>query len=484
MNLRNKLRNFLKDIPFGSVTDLEGNSVLETAQQYAAIYQSDDLTFSEHCKRQAEALSLYYNRDLQMSVTELGSLCDTHIRGMALIGNNKLFAIRTGMFGTMPISATGTNKYSDWLRFQGEIQPFLTCLFSNPKRTCNPTQPIQPPMSSNFDGIFTEPASHSEDSWLPGKGTYLMPSPENYLGKLRHCDNRPAPQRLILDTSNMKVVKEGVFIGQQAKESCQRGSLAQLFLAGYHLDQKTFTHYSTYGNGRSGDKKAVYIITEIGQEKQLDVMLEYLNLPEMYPLSSSASLAMVRLLIDESTGDVDQNSIIVSNPFKYTWVTSPLNRFGRLNKMGSQEQVSYMPKPIGLHEDANYMYFFFREADWETTPVPSYKIRRYHHNINSYSHALYFPWEKNFIDRSYIKFEESPGNTYEELYAPEYEGWQYVNDNLRVTGRVARVSKVDGGLPMGLQDANLFDLDHKLSLSTFQTFVKSRLTCRVPVAGM
>lgn len=36
------------------------------------------------------------------------------------------------------------------------------------------------------------------------------------------------------------------------------------------------------------------------------------------------------------SGDVDPDSIVVSNPFKETWVTSPLTKFGRLVKTGNQ----------------------------------------------------------------------------------------------------------------------------------------------------
>ena len=460
---------------------MEGNAFLELAQQYSTIYQSAHLTFGDHCKRQVELLSLYYGNALQMSLADTKSVCDIHIRGLSLMDNGNLFTIQTGMFGTLAVSATGTNSYSSWLRFQGQVQPFLTCLFDLTQSECAPTSNIFPePYSvSNYSSIMSNPSSYSERVPLGGK--FLMPSPENYFGKERHCDNTPAPTRLIL-SGDLNVVKEGILVGS-GKESCAEGSLVQVLLGGYHPDQQTFSHFSSGGNGKSGQKKAVYIITEIGQEKQQDLMLNYLNLPEIYPTSSSASLAMARLLIDEGTGDIDPHSIVISNPFKYTWVTSPLNRFGRLDKSGSQEHVAYIPKPVALHEDDEYVYFFFREADWENIPVPSHNIRRYHHSLNSYSRALYFPWEKSFIDRQYIKLEETQGETYEELYAPNHMGWQHINDNMRVTGRVARVSKTDEGLPLALTDASLYDLDHKLSLTTFQTFVKSRLTCRVPVAG-
>lgn len=389
------------------------------------------------------------------------------------------------MFGTMPVSATGTNHYAHWLKFQGEINPLIACLFDTTQSTCSPSHANYPPnVSNNYSGILTDPDSFSNINKLPGRDSFLMPSPENFLGKQRHCDNTPAPNRLILSSDDLSVISSDVLVGQNEKESCSTGALVQNLLGGYHPDQKTFSLFSTNGNGRNGDMRAVYLVTEIGQEKQQDVMLHYLNLPEIYPLGSSASLAIVRFLVNSATGDVDPTSIVISNPFKYTWVTSPLNRFGRLDKTGSQEQVAYIPKAVGVHEEEDYVYFFFREADWENIPVPSHNLRRYHHRLNSYSHALYFPWEKSFVNRSYIKQEEEPGETFEELYAPAYMGWQHINDNMRVTGRVARVSKKDAGLPLGLTDANLFDLDHKLSLTTFQTFLKSRLTCRVPVAGM
>lgn len=488
INLKEKLTDYLKDSSFGAVSDLDGNAVLDTIDQYATIYQASDLTFYEHCKRQAEILSLYYGNDLQMSVDDLQSLCDTHIRGLALMPSGKLFTIKTGIFGTMPVSATGTNKFIHWLNYELDMHSYLECMFDRSKTACRqeliqlPTR--SPYNSSLYDGNVRDESPVADSAGnlplLTRSNSYILPSPENFISKTRNCDNRPAPNRLTLNTASLTVLNDGVLVGDSAKESCTAGSLAQLFLGGHHPDQKTFSHFSSSVNGQ----QAIFILTEIGQEKQQDLMLEYLKLPEVFPLTSSASLAMVRLLIDPATNDVDPTTIVVSNPFKYTWVTSPLNRFGHMDKTGSQEQVSYIPKPVGIHEHGDYIYFFFREMDWENTPVPSHSIRRYHHKLNSYSQSLYFPWEKDFTNHSYMKLEETPGNTYEELYAPDYTGWQHVNNNLKVTGRVARVAKADAGLPMGLQDANLFDLDHRLSLSAFQTFVKTRLTCRVPVAGM
>ena len=490
INLKLKLTDYLKDRSFGSAYDMDGNAVLDTVEQYATIYQSADLTFLEHCRRQAEVLKVYYGNDLQMGVDDLISLCDTHIRGLTLMPNGRLFTIKTGMFGTMAVSATGTNKFFPWLDYELDMYRFLGCLFDRNKASC-PSDLIKLPTRSPYnetayDGNVRDASPIPDTSGnlpeLTDSTSYVLPSPENFISKTRNCDNTPAPNRLTFRTDSMSVVADSVLVGDSAKESCAAGALAQLFLGGHHPDQKTFTHFSSAGNG-ANNAQAVYILTEIGQEKQQDLMLEYLKLPEVFPLTSSASLAMVRLLINPNTKDVDPRSIVISNPFKYSWVTSPLNRFGHMDKTGSQEQVSYIPKPVGIHEDGDFVYFFFREMDWENTPVPSHSVRRYHHKLNSYSQALYFPWEKEFIKHKYMKLEESPGNTFEELYAPDYAGWQHINNNLKVTGRVARVSKTDGGLPLGLQDANLFDLDHRLSLTAFQTFVKTRLTCRVPVAG-
>lgn len=51
------------------------------------------------------------------------------------------------------------------------------------------------------------------------------------------------------------------------------------------------------GNGEAGGK-AVYVLAEIGQEKQLDVNHEaYMGYEEPIPLSSSSSLALVRLMV-------------------------------------------------------------------------------------------------------------------------------------------------------------------------------------------
>ena len=53
-----------------------------------------------------------------------------------------------------------------------------------------------------------------------------------------------------------------------------------------------------YGNGVSAGRKAIYILSEIGQEKQLDVNHEaFMGYEEPIPLTSSSSLALVRLLI-------------------------------------------------------------------------------------------------------------------------------------------------------------------------------------------
>lgn len=42
----------------------------------------------------------------------------------------------------------------------------------------------------------------------------------------------------------------------------------------------------------------------------------------------------------------------------------------------------------------------------------------------------------------------------------------------------------DAGLAMGVQDASIFNLDNKLSLSAFQTFLKTKLTCTVKVKAV
>jgi len=483
LNLYEKLSKYLDIKSYGMVEAVEGNSVLDTAEQYSAIYQSTNLNYSDHCVRQAKALQIYYGDSLQMPVDDLNSLCRRHIHGLSLMGDGKLFAIKSGIFGTMPLSATGTNDYSDWVQYEAEIYPFLfDCVFSTGDN-CEPAikRPTFDP--ENYDGVVSDPDHLSLADKITNRTSFVMPSPENYLGKRRHCDYSPAPNRLIVNAGDLTVVAAERLKRDSEQESCKSGVLAQLLLGGYHPNQISVTHFSSAGHGPNGDRKAVYVMAEIGQEKQLDLMLEYLNLPELYPLTSSASLSMVRLLIDPSTGDVDPNSIVAANPFKYTWVASPLNRFGRLDKTGSQEQVPYLPKPVKILEDESFVYFFYREVDWEATHTEPYSVRRYHFRLNSYSRALYFPWEKQLLPETNIQHEEEPGNTYEELYAPNYNVWKHINSNLRLTGRVARVCKNDAGLSMGVQDANLFDLDHKLSLSTFQTFIKSKITCKVPVAG-
>lgn len=51
------------------------------------------------------------------------------------------------------------------------------------------------------------------------------------------------------------------------------------------------------GNGENGGA-AIYILSEIGQEKQLDVNHEaFMGYEEPLPLTSSASLSLVRLMI-------------------------------------------------------------------------------------------------------------------------------------------------------------------------------------------
>lgn len=44
--------------------------------------------------------------------------------------------------------------------------------------------------------------------------------------------------------------------------------------------------------------------------------------------------------------------------------------------------------------------------------------------------------------------------------------------------------KNDRGLPLGVQDASVFNIDNKLSLQGFQTFIKSKLTCTVKVKAV
>lgn len=51
------------------------------------------------------------------------------------------------------------------------------------------------------------------------------------------------------------------------------------------------------GNGINGGS-AIYVLAEIGQEKQLDVNHEaFMGFEEPMPLTSSASLALVRLMV-------------------------------------------------------------------------------------------------------------------------------------------------------------------------------------------
>ena len=475
VNLKHKLTNYLKVPSFAGVSPQLGNSIIDTVQQYSSIYQSLDLSYADHCKRQLEVLRLYYGNDLQLELDDTESICDVHVRGLSMMDNGRLFSVKTGVFGTMPVSATGTNDYSTWVRYEAEVTPYLSCMIRN-KPNCGQLASNPPYNNDWYSGVITDPPNTT-----PVKDS-LMPSAENYIGKSRHCDNRPAPNRLILSTGNLDVEKSGVLLGDESKESCKNGALAQLFLGGYHPDQASYSYFSRSGNGPGKDRQAVYVITEIGQEKQLDLMLNFLNLPEVFPLSSSAGLVVSRLLIDTASGDIDPKSIVISNPFKYTWITSPLNRFGRLDKTTGQQSVSYIPKPIGIHEDANFMYFFFREADWESTPVPPYDIRRHHFALNNYAHHLYYPWEKAYNKHQYVKLNED-GEAYEELYAPDYIGWKFMNANLRMTGRVARVCKSDAGFPLGMQDPSLFELDYRMSLNAFQTFLKAKLSCRVPVAG-
>lgn len=476
VNLKHKLKNYLKVPSFAGVSPQLGNSIIDTVQQYSTIYQSSDLSYADHCRRQIEVLRLYYGNDLQLSLNDIESVCDVHIRGLAKMNNGKLFSLTTGLFGTMAMSATGSNDYSTWVRYEAEVTPYLSCVMKN-GGNCGRLASSPPYDSDAYDGIITDPPNTT-----PVKD-FLMPSAENYIGKKRHCDNRPGPNRLILDANSLAISKSDVLVGDTSKESCRSGALSQLFLSGYHPDQVSYSHFSPTGNGPDGNQQAVYVITEIGQEKQLDLMLDYLNLPEIFPLSSSAGLVISRLLFDPTSGDVNPKSTLISNPFKYTWITSPLNRFGRLDKTTDQQAVSYLPKPIGIHEDQNFMYFFFREADWESTPIPPYDVRRHHYALNNYAHSLYYPWEKAYIGHQNIKLQEN-GNTYEELYAPDYTGWKYMNANLRVTGRVARICKNDVGFPLGLQEPSLFELDYQLSLNTFQSFLKAKLSCFVPVAGM
>lgn len=80
-----------------------------------------------------------------------------------------------------------------------------------------------------------------------------------------------------------------------SRDSCPGTNLASTFMSGYHPDMTTKTLTSTSGNG-ANNGAAIYILSEIGQEKQLDVNHEaFMGYEEPIPLTGSASLALVRL---------------------------------------------------------------------------------------------------------------------------------------------------------------------------------------------
>ena len=80
-----------------------------------------------------------------------------------------------------------------------------------------------------------------------------------------------------------------------SRDSCPGTNLASTFMSGYHPDMTTKTLTSTSGNG-ANNGAAIYILSEIGQEKQLDVNQEaFMGYEEPLPLTGSASLALIRL---------------------------------------------------------------------------------------------------------------------------------------------------------------------------------------------
>lgn len=81
------------------------------------------------------------------------------------------------------------------------------------------------------------------------------------------------------------------------RDSCPGTNLASTFMSGYHPDMATKTLTSQSGNG-ANNGAAIYILSEIGQEKQLDVNHEaFLGYEEPIPITGSASLALVRVNI-------------------------------------------------------------------------------------------------------------------------------------------------------------------------------------------
>lgn len=59
--------------------------------------------------------------------------------------------------------------------------------------------------------------------------------------------------------------------------------------------------------------------------------------------------------------------------------------------------VPHRPRAVGLFEDDNFIYFLFREVEWDAMTLPAYTVNRYHYLWKAYDRTISFPWEKPYV---------------------------------------------------------------------------------------
>ncbi|XP_067937889.1 uncharacterized protein [Watersipora subatra] len=485
---------------------------LIATEKLSQVYKLRNETFVKQCKRQIQILKMYYGKHLQLPLDDPDMVCAQHNHALTWLNkaDGRLFSLRNGIFGTQPVGLTGVTDFESgwpaWLAKSAQLtlpgvtfatyrnnQNAVNQLIYDANRTCYICKYSQSPGDCIYPGIETTRTDLEQICFRE----YGIP---NYMSTNYLCDGTPNPARVISNVGTMEVEREGQLSASE-KETCSDTNIASTFLAGYHPDQNSKSITSESGNGVRGGA-AVYVLAEIGQEKQLDVNHEaFMGYEEPIPLTSSSSLALVRLLVKDGE-DIGSDDILVSNPFKETWVTSPLTKYGRLVKTGNQATVPHRPRAVGLFEDEDYIYFFLREVEWEAMMQPEYSVNRYHFLWKSYDRTISYPWEKEISEEesNIGQFERSDPEMYfrysfytelefsqvkkfrnTHVYEPRMEAFKHGWKNSKITSRVGRVCKNDAGLPLGVQDASVFNLDNKLSLSAFQSFLKTKLTCEVKV---
>lgn len=56
--------------------------------------------------------------------------------------------------------------------------------------------------------------------------------------------------------------------------------------------------------------------------------------------------------------------------------------------------VPHRPRAVALFEDEDFVYFFFREVEWEAMLQPEYSVNRHHFLWKSYDRTISYPWEQ------------------------------------------------------------------------------------------